>query len=89
MLSQHLSVRDRVLAIDALEKLAREINLISAWLAEAGAEVEADAANDAAKSLLACCWWLDRPLRVQLPPTRWPQQPTCEVGMSQPGAELR
>lgn len=73
MADRRLSVHDRVQAIEALESTARYINLISAWLGEAGLEVEASAVDDAAKSLLAACWWLDRALRMQLPPQRWPQ----------------
>ena len=71
MPDQRLSVHDRVTAISHLEKLARELNLMSAWLAEHDMETEADAIDVAAKNLLTCCWWLDRPMRPQLPPQRW------------------
>ena len=85
---RRLSVHDRVLAIDALEQRARDLNLMAAWLSEQGCEVEADAIDTASKNLLACCWWLSRPLNPQLPPSRWPQR-TYQDGMSQPGADLR
>ena len=72
MADQRISVRHRVEAIEQLDQLARYLNSMSAWLAERGLEVEADAIDVAAKNCLAACWWLERPLRVQLPPQRWP-----------------
>ena len=83
-----VSVRDRVKVIADIEAMALYANSVAAWLGEQGVETEANAVDDAAKSLLAACWWLDRPLRAQLPPQRWPQ-PTCRDGMSAPGADLR
>jgi len=68
-----VSVRDRVKVIEDIEGVALYANQIAVWLGEQGLEVEADMVNDAAKSLLASCWWLERPLRPQLPPQRWPQ----------------
>ena len=73
MSDRRISVHDRVSAIDHLEQMALELNQIASWLGREGCEIEADAVNDAAKSLLASCWWLDRPLRAQLPPQRWTQ----------------
>jgi hypothetical protein len=72
MADQRISVRDRVLAIDALERMSGELNLIAGWLGEQGAGVEADMAQAAAHSALAACWWLSRPLRQPPPPERWP-----------------
>ena len=68
-----VSVRDRVKVIADVEAMALYANSVAAWLGEQGLEVEADMVNDAAKSLLSACWFLDRPLRVQLPPQRWTQ----------------
>ena len=81
MPDRRLSVRDRVAAIESLEATARHLNLISAWLGEAGLEVESDAVNDAAKSCLAACWWISRPLSPRLPPSRWtqPQQQPAQA----------
>ena len=66
-------MHDRVAATDHLERVALDLNLVASWLGQAGCEPEADAVNDAAKSLLAACWWLSRPLSPRLPPQRWPQ----------------
>jgi hypothetical protein len=74
MPDQRISVRDRLTVISNLETAAAFLNATSAWLAELGAEVEADAVDHAAKSLLATCWWLYRPLRPPPPPERWPDQ---------------
>lgn len=74
MPDSRISVHDRVAAIDHLEAAALDLNQVAAWLGQAGCEPEADAVNDAAKSLLAACWWLNRPLSPRLPPQRW-QQP--------------
>ena len=52
MADQRLSVHDRVLAIDHLEQMARDLNLMAVWLAEADCETEGDMTNDAAKALL-------------------------------------
>jgi len=83
MPDRRLSVHDRCLAIDALEQRARDLNLMAAWLGEAGLEVEASAVDDASKSLLAACWWISRPLRPQLPPQRWPQPAQYADGQQQ------
>jgi len=75
MPDQRISVRHRVLAIDHLERVALDLNEVASWLGEAGCQTEADAVNDAAKSLLASCWWLSRPLSYALSPVaagcRW------------------
>jgi hypothetical protein len=73
MTETRVSVRERVRVIADIEGLAHYANAIATWLGEAGLEVESDAVNDASKSLLAACWFLDRPLRMHLPPQRWPQ----------------
>ncbi len=73
MADQRISVHDRVLAIDRLEAIARELNLIGTWLAESDCETEGDMTNDAAKALLGVCWFLSRPMNPRLPPQRWPQ----------------
>ena len=66
-----LSVHDRVQALTAMEANAVELNAIAAWLSKAGAETEADMLEQAARSVLASCWLLERPLRPQPPPERW------------------
>jgi len=88
MADRRISVRDRVKVIEDIEGTANYLNSIAARLGEHDLEVEANAVDDAAKSLLAAWWWLSRPLRPQMPPQRW-QQPTCREGMSVPGADLR
>jgi hypothetical protein len=82
---RQLSVRQRVEAIAYLEAIATQLNTMAAALAERGAWTEADMVDASAKSLLAGCWWLDRPLRAQRPPERW----TYRDGMSAPSADLR
>jgi hypothetical protein len=72
--NRNISVRDRLAVISNLEMAAAFLNKTSAWLAEQGAEVEADQVDHAALGLLACCWWLYRPLRPPPPPERWPDQ---------------
>lgn len=66
-----ISVRQRVRSADYIEWLAFEANKAAAWLAEQGLETEADMTESAARSLLAACHMLNRPLRPQLPPERW------------------
>lgn len=68
-----ISVRERVRVIADIEAMAHYANSIAAWLGEQGLETEASAVDDASKSLLSACWFLDRPLRSQLPPQRWMQ----------------
>jgi hypothetical protein len=71
MAERQVSIRHRVQAIDQLEGTAAFLNTMASWLAERGLENEADAIDVAAKNCLSACWWLSRPLRPQLPPTRW------------------
>jgi hypothetical protein len=71
MADQRLSVHDRVAALWHLDRLAREANQAAAWLSGAGFETEADMTEQAARSILAAAWLLERPLRPQLPPERW------------------
>jgi hypothetical protein len=71
-MSDRLAVRERLAAIDCLEATAIYLNRLAAWLSEAGAETESDMTNEAAKSLLAACWFISRPLRQPVPPERWP-----------------
>ena len=71
MSDPRISVRQRVQVTDSLEGVALYLNRLAAWLGEQGLESEADMVNESAKSLLACCWWLNRPLRAQLPPSKW------------------
>ena len=73
-----ISVHHRVNAIDQLERTARYLNLMATWLGEQGLETEADMVDASAKGLLASCWMLDRPLRMQLPPQRWQQPEQAE-----------
>ncbi len=84
MADRRLSVHDRVLAIDHLEQVARDLNLVAVWLAESDLETEGDMTNDAAKSLLGVCWFLSRPMNPRLPPTRWPQPDNQVLGTDMP-----
>jgi hypothetical protein len=77
-MADRMSVKDRLACLDALEMSARYLNRLASWLAEHGAEVEADMTNDSAKALLGVCWWLSRPLRSPPPPEPWPSPGTGE-----------
>jgi len=66
-----ISVRERVAALDALEALAWQLNQAGAWLGECGAETETDMLEQAARSILAACWLLSRPIRGEPGPERW------------------
>lgn len=85
MTDPRISVHDRVRALQALEHLAWQMNQAAHWLGEAGMETEADMIEQAARSVLASCWLLERPIRPQVPPGRW-QQPACPApnGYPQP-----
>jgi len=82
MSERQISVHDRVNAIDQLEGVADYLNSMASWLSQHALVNEADAVNEAAKSLLASCWWLSRPLNPKLPPRRWqqPQQQPAQDG---------
>jgi hypothetical protein len=67
-----MTVRDRVAAIEGLERTARWLNAMAAWLGDQGAETEADTVQSKAYACLAGCWWLSRNLRPPPPPERWP-----------------
>jgi hypothetical protein len=71
MADQRVSVRDRVRAIDHLEALAFQLNRASSWAADQDCETEADMLESAARSVLAACHLLGRPLRRDPPPERW------------------
>lgn len=71
MADQRISVHDRVRTIDYLEWLAFQLNAAASWTGDAGCETEADLIEQAAKSILASCWLLSRPVRAALPPERW------------------
>jgi hypothetical protein len=71
MPDRRLSVHDRVAVLGHLERAARELNLVAAWLGSLGVESEAEMIDGAARDLLAACWLLERPLRPKLPPSRW------------------
>lgn len=74
MSDRRISVHDRVQALGRLNAIAFELNKIAAWLGEVGVETESDMLDKAARGILAACWLLERPIRLQLPPERW-QQP--------------
>jgi hypothetical protein len=58
-------------ALASLEATAWELNKAATWAANEGHESESDMIEDAARSILAACWLLERPFRPQLPPSRW------------------
>lgn len=69
-----ISVRERVRAPERLKAIAFELNAASVWLAREGAGTESDQLDQldqAAARVLAACWLLERPIRPQLPPSRW------------------
>lgn len=74
---KRLTLRERSQALAHLDQLAWQLNAAATWLASLGVETEADMIEQAARSVLASCWLLERPLRPQLPPGRWsqPDQP--------------
>jgi hypothetical protein len=74
MTDGRISVRERTAALERLNDLAFELNAAGAWLGECGSETEADMCEAGAKSVLAACWLLSRPLRPDPPADRW-QQP--------------
>lgn len=71
MTDRRISIQDRTRALVALEAMAWDLNRAASWLTEAGIETEADMLDSAAKSILASCWLLSRPVRAALPPERW------------------
>ena len=71
MTDGRISVRERMAALAALEKAAFDLNAAAAWLAEGAAETESDMVETAARSILAACWLLSRPIRFQPGPERW------------------
>ena len=66
-----ISVHDRVAALQRLDAIAFEANQIAAWLARCDVETESDMIEDAARSILAACWLLSRPIRAKLTAERW------------------
>lgn len=70
-MSEPLSVRERVHAMEGLERLAREANAAAGWLAGRGMETESDMAEAAAVRLMACAHLVARPISAQLPAARW------------------
>jgi hypothetical protein len=76
MTDRRLSVHDRVAVLGHLERAARELNAVAAWLGSLGVESEAEMIDGAARDLLAACFLLERPLRPKLPPQCWPQPGT-------------
>lgn len=75
---KRITRQERVRTIDYLAWLASEANKAADWLGDAQLETEADLVEQAARTLLASCWMLERPLRAQPPPARWqlPDQPS-------------
>ncbi len=71
MTDGRISVRERVRALERLSDLAFELNRAGSWLGEGGAETEADMLEQAARSILAACWLLSRPIRGEPGPERW------------------
>jgi hypothetical protein len=61
-------------ALAHLEMVAWDINRAATWAANEGHETESEMLEDAARSVLASCWLLERPFRPQLPPGAWRQQ---------------
>jgi hypothetical protein len=79
---KRLTLRERSQALQALELLAWDLNQAAAWLSGLGVESEADMLEQAARSVLASCWLLSRPLRTQLPPSRWSPAQQDDSGQS-------
>jgi hypothetical protein len=62
-------------ALAHLERVAFDLNQAAAWLGEdASQETPSDMLEDAARSILAACWLIERPFRRQLPPGQWAAQ---------------
>jgi hypothetical protein len=53
--------------------VAWDVNAAASWLSREGHPTEADMLEQAARSILAACWLLERPFRAQPPPERWQQ----------------
>ena len=68
-----ISVRDRVRAVDHLEKLAWDLNAAAAWLGREGCESESDQLDHASVLVLAACQLLSRPIRPRPVAERWDQ----------------
>jgi hypothetical protein len=72
----HKTLHELVQALDRLNALAWELNQIGSWLADnPSTETPSDMLEQAARSVLAACWLLERPLRPQPPPERWQGAP--------------
>ncbi len=71
MTDGRISVRERMRALERLDRLAWELNQAGAWLAECGSETEGDMIEQAARSVLSACWLLSRPVRGEPGPERW------------------
>jgi hypothetical protein len=77
-----LSVHDRVGWLHWLNWAAWQLNRAGARLGDAGCETESDMIEQAARSVLAACWLLERPIRPQLPPQQW--RDGTQTAQSQP-----
>ncbi len=74
-MDRRISLHERVQAVDRLEAMAWEANQIASWLARSDIETESDFIESAARTLLAACHLLSRPIRADAPPERWQQDP--------------
>jgi hypothetical protein len=63
MTDRRITVQDRVRPLGRLDGLARELKAAAAWLRDSGLETEADMLEQSARSILAACWLIERPIR--------------------------
>jgi len=57
-----LTVRQRVQAVEGIERYVAELSGIASWLAEHGADAACILAEDAVRNLCAAGWLLERPI---------------------------
>jgi hypothetical protein len=81
-MDKRITLHERVLTIDNLDHLARQLNAAATWLGEHDFEVESDKVEQSAVLLAAVCHLLERPLLRDLPPSRW-------NGADMPGQHVR
>lgn len=69
-MSEPLTRRERVQAIEGIERLVGELSRMARWLAERGADAESILAEDAARNLAAAGFVLNAPIGARVPGLR-------------------